>query len=82
MMHYPIDFETYDKEEIVEIIEFLHLVETMHETLDSNQINTLLKRHARFQTIINNKSEEKRIDKAFEAQTGISIYRFIKKLKT
>ncbi len=81
-LHYPIDYEAYDTEEIIEIIEFLHLIEAMHETFDAAQSEILLKKHTRFQSIINNKSEEKRIDKAFEAQTGISIYRFMKKIKT
>lgn len=78
-VEYPIDFEQYDTEEVVTIVEFLNMVERFHEG-EPIETETLKQAHATFQSIIANKAEEKRIDKAFEKQTGHSIYQTLKKL--
>lgn len=79
MYTYPIDYELFSKEEIIELIDFLQAIETANEsTIDSK---VLMSKYKRYQTIIRSKSMEKQIDKAFEKASGYSIYRTIKKLK-
>ncbi len=77
---YPIDFDAYDTEELVDLVEFLSLVEKHHANDASVSKEDLQKAYTRFREILNNKSEEKRIDKAFEKQTGVSIYKTMKNL--
>lgn len=79
MYTYPIDYELYSKEEIIELIDFLQAVETANEsTIDSK---VLMSKYKRYQTIIRSKSMEKQIDKAFEKASGYSVYQTIKKYK-
>ncbi len=77
---YPIDFEAYDTDELVDLVEFLSLIEKHHASAESVSKETLRAAHRRFREILNNVSEEKRIDKAFQKQTGISIYKTMKNL--
>ena len=79
-MEYPISYEHYDVDEIVEIIGFLNALETMRETPNETEKAELIAKYRRYRDIVNNLSEEKRIDKAFEKQTGISIYKTMKNL--
>ncbi len=79
-MDYPIDFENYNTEEIIDIIDFLSLIEAMNASFDERKISLLKDKHKRYLSILNNQSEAKRIDKAFQAQTGISIYKFMKNI--
>ena len=79
-MEYPIDYDQYDIEEIVEIIDFLNALETMRSPLTDSEKEELHAKYRRYRDIINNLSEEKRIDKAFTKQTGIPIYKTMKNL--
>ncbi|MGM0435521.1 MAG: UPF0223 family protein [Bacillota bacterium] len=80
-LHYPLDFEAYSIDEIKTLVDFLASIEAYHENTRSVSKESLVKKHQRFQSILNNKSEEKRIDRAFKKQTGISIYRTMQSLK-
>ncbi len=79
-MDYPIDYDAYTTEEIVEIIAFLHALE-QHKFGDEISADELLSRYNTYRSILNNKAEEKRIDKAFESQTGIAIYQTMNAIK-
>jgi uncharacterized protein YktA (UPF0223 family) len=80
-LHYPIDFEAYSIDEIENLVDFLASIEAYHETSRSVSKDALVKKHQTFRNILNNKSEEKRIDRAFKKQTGISIYKTMQSLK-
>ena len=81
-MEYPIDYSLYDTEEIVIIVNFLNLLEQYQIDKKYVEKDNLLQAYFDFNRIINNKSEEKKIDQAFEKQTGISIYHTIKEIKS
>ena len=78
-MRFPIDYEAYTNEEIAFLVDFLHRVELVgnHQKKDKK----LLEDYQTFQSILNNKSEEKAIDKAFEKTSGVSIYKLMQSLK-
>ncbi len=78
---YPLDFEQYSIDEIESLVDFLAMIEAYHETSSRVSTQTLIEKHQIFQSILNNKSEEKRIDRQFKKQTGISIYRTMQSLK-
>ena len=80
-MDYPIDYTQYTKEEIIELVSFLHSIEQYALDPKSVSQTELIKHHKTFCTILNNRSEEKRIDKLFKNQTGFSIYDIITKIK-
>ncbi len=75
---FPIDYEAYDTDELADIAGFLALIEAYHRSKKAVDESELKAKHARFQEIVNSIAEEKRIDKRFEKQTGISIYRTMK----
>lgn len=79
-MDYPIDYDHYDTDEIIDIVEFLNLLEQY--SVDKHAVDeaTLIDQYNTFKSILNNKSEEKRIDKAFQKQTDISIYKTMQPL--
>lgn len=80
MFNYPIDYTLYSTEEIVEIIEFLSMIE------DANNKNVdakvLLGKYRNYTNIINAKSTLKKIDSDFLKVSGYSIYKTINKYKT
>lgn len=78
---YPLDFDQYSIDEIEALVSFLAMIETFHETPNKISKHRLIEKHQTFQSILNNKSEEKRIDRQFKKQTGISIYRTMQSLK-
>ncbi len=78
---YPLDFEVYDLDEITELIGFLDNVEAYDKAPSSVKEATLKAQYDRFCAIINNKAEEKRIDREFNALTGVSLYRVMKTIK-
>ena len=80
-LHYPIDFEAYSIDEIETLVDFLASIEAYHEHARSVSKDVLVKKHQTFRSILNNKAEEKRIDRDFKKQTGISIYRTMQSLK-
>ncbi len=75
---YPIDYSLYSVEEIAFLIHFFHRVEaSKHHNINHENLKNEYKQ---YRTIISNISEEKRIDKAIEKQTGVSIYRLIQSI--
>ncbi|MFH5880994.1 UPF0223 family protein [Liberiplasma polymorphum] len=79
-MNYPIDYEHYTTEEIIKIVEFLSLLEDYKENPKHVDVEMLKTKYVTYRKILNNQSEEKTIDQAFEKQTQISIYQTMKKL--
>ena len=79
MYTYPIDYDLYSMDEIVDIIDFLQAIEQANESkIDSN---VLLKKYDKYRKIIKSISMEKQIDKQFQKVSGYSIYKTIKKIK-
>jgi len=78
---YPLDFNDFDLEEITELIAFLDNVEAYAKDHSAVKETTLTEQYARFSAIINNKAEEKRIDKDFKDLTGVSLYRVMTNIK-
>jgi len=77
---YPIDYDLYTTDEIIDLVDFLHLVEKYHEDKHAVNHDQLKRKYKDFQFIINNKGEQKRIDQAFSKHTGFSIYKTMKEL--
>jgi len=78
---FPIDYEAYDTDELADIAEFLALIEAYHRSKKAVEPSELKTKHERFREIVNSIAEEKRIDKLFEKQTGISIYHTMKEIE-
>ncbi len=79
---YPIDFDAYTTEEIEQLASFLSKVEAYHAKGHKRPTAQEMKSAYRtYRSILNNLSEEKRIDRAFERQTGISIYKTMKRIE-
>ncbi|MBO8155391.1 MAG: UPF0223 family protein [Bacillaceae bacterium] len=76
--HYPID-ETWSKEEVIDVINFLQMVEHAYEK-GVNRDDLLLS-YTRFKQIVPSKSEEKKLCKDFEKGSGYSCYHTVKKAK-
>ncbi len=77
MYSYPIDFDLYNAEEAVILVEFLALIEDANEGKVDPQL--LVKKHKQFRKIINSISTEKQLDREFEKLSGYSIYKTLKK---
>lgn len=76
--HYPIDV-TWTKEEVVDVVEFLTIVETAYES--SVQRDDVLDAYRKFKRVIPSKSEEKQLLAKFEKESGYSGYRTVKKAR-
>ena len=74
--YYPID-ETWSKEEVVDVVQFLSLIEQANESKTNRE--EFLSKYKRFKQIIPSKSEEKKLLAQFEKQSGYVGYRVIKK---
>ncbi len=74
MMDYPIDYTHYSTSEIIDIVQFLNHIEQYHASTKPINLKHIIQQYQRYQAIINNKAEEKKIDKAFQKQTNHSIY--------
>ncbi|MFW5894651.1 MAG: UPF0223 family protein [Bacillota bacterium] len=82
-LSYPLDFEAYSMEELEAITRFLSMIEAYHDHEEKTpKVQALKKAYHAYRSILNNRSEEKRIDKAFEKQTGISIYRTMQSIES
>lgn len=79
-MDYPIDYASYSTDEIIAIIDFLNAIELFSNNPKAFDAETLKKKHSLFQSILNNKTEEKKMDKAFYQLTNVSIYQTMKNL--
>lgn len=79
MYSYPIDFEQFTTEEVLQLMDFLRLIE------DANEMKTIPERIKKaynvYRRTINSKSMEKQIDKDFEKLSGYSIYKTMNKIK-
>lgn len=75
---YKIDYDLFNVDEIVKIIQFFQLIEsTKFKKVDSK---ILKERHQEYRNIINNISLEKQYDKMLLKKSGVSIYHTIKSL--
>lgn len=74
--NYKIDFDMFNTLEIVKIIEFFKLIETTKTRKVSP--TTLVTRYREYQSIINNKSLEKKYDKMLLEKSNVSIYQTVK----
>lgn len=75
---YQIDYDLFNVEEIVKIINFFKMIEH-HKRISKDE---LIRAYHEYQRILNNKSLEKQYDKMMEKQTGISIYHTMKNYLT
>ncbi len=75
MYEYPID-ETWSIEEITDVIALYNIVEKAYE--EGIKRDDFMKAYRRFCEIVDAKSEQKRLDRAFEKASGYSIYRVFK----
>lgn len=79
MYTFPIDYDFYEQDEVVILVEFLAMIEDANTgKVDKN---VLLKKYNQFRSIVNNVAEEKTIDRDFEKLSGYSIFKTIKKYK-
>jgi len=76
--HYPIDVN-WSKEEVIDVIGFLTIVEKAYESKASR--NDILTAYRKFKKVITTKSEEKQILGEFEKESSYSGYHTIKKAK-
>ncbi|MDR0847378.1 MAG: UPF0223 family protein [Lactobacillales bacterium] len=75
---YPID-DAWSTAEIVAVVDFLGIIEQANESRVAKEL--ILKKYAAFKAVVPSIAEEKRIDRAFERESGYSIYKTIKGLK-
>ncbi|GEN57502.1 UPF0223 protein [Halolactibacillus alkaliphilus] len=72
---FPIDLD-WSTDEIVKVVECLDLIEkAYHQSVEANAI---LDKYRAFKTVVPSLGEEKRIGRAFEVDTGYSLYQTIK----
>ena len=79
MYSYPIDYDLYNPEEVIILVEFYALIEDANEGKAKRDI--LISKYNEFRKIVNSISMEKQLDKEFEKLSGYSIYRTIQKFK-
>ena len=77
--NYPIDYDLFDSEEIVKLVEFFALIEDANERRVNADV--LSAKHKEFRKLINSISLEKKIDRDFEKVSGYSIFKTINKHK-
>ncbi len=70
----------YEAEEAEDIAHFLSLIERYHLGEHTPRVKTLKQAYQRFQEVVDSPSEQKKLDKAFQKQTGISFYRTMQNL--
>ncbi len=80
MYTYPIDFDLFNSEEVIIIIDFLSLIEDINEKQKIDK-NLVLKKYSVYRKLINSVSLEKKMDRDFLKVSGYSIYNTIKKLQ-
>ena len=80
MYTYPIDFDLFNQEEIIIIIEFLSMIEDINEGKKVDQTK-FQKQYKLYKNTINSMSLEKQIDKDFKSVSGYSIYKTIQKFQ-
>ncbi|MCD5322531.1 MULTISPECIES: UPF0223 family protein [Pontibacillus] len=77
--NYPLDTEHWNTEEIIDVVNFYHLVEKANESGVKRE--DLMHAYSRFKQIVPSKSEEKTLGSEFEKQSGYSLYKTIKQAR-
>jgi len=72
---YPLD-ENWTQDDIVTVIDLYNEVEKAYES--GVQRDEFLQKYRSFQQVVPMKMEQKRLDKAFELESGYSIYQVFK----
>ena len=80
MYSYPIDFDLFNNEEVVVLIEFLSLIEDINEKQKIDK-GLVLQKYKVYRKIVNSVALEKKMDRDFLKVSGYSIYSTIKKLQ-
>lgn len=78
MTSYDIDYHQFKTEEIIIIVEFLAYIESLN--LKQVEKTTFNERYNQFRNTIQSKAMQLDIEKRFEKQTGISIYKLYKNI--
>jgi uncharacterized protein YktA (UPF0223 family) len=81
MYTYPIDYDLYSNDEIVELVKFFALIEDANEHRSKVTREQLVAAYKQYSRIVNSKSLEKEQDKKFEKASGYSIYQTMKNFK-
>jgi len=76
MDEYKIDYDLFNVEEIIKIIEFFKLIEST-KTKKVNK-DLLIKKYNEYRSILNNKALEKKYDKMLYEKSNVSIYHTMK----
>ncbi|KGX91532.1 hypothetical protein N781_03295 [Pontibacillus halophilus JSM 076056 = DSM 19796] len=77
--NYPIDVEHWSTEEVIDVINFYHIIEKAYE--EGIKRSDLMMAYTRFKQIVPSKSEEKKLGEEFQQQSGYSIYKAVKEAK-
>ena len=72
---YPLDYETYSKDEIIVLVDFLSYLEDNYKHYD---YETIKKKSTLYKNTLNSKKEEKRINEEFLKLSGINIYKVLR----
>ncbi len=72
---YPLDYETYNEDEIVVLVDFLAYLEDNYKHYD---YETLKKKSILYKKTLNSIKEEKRINEEFLKLSGINIYKVLR----
>lgn len=73
---YLIDYDLFNVEEIVKIINFMRLIEDTKRKKVNKEM--LISKYNEYRSILNNKTLEKQYDKMLLKKSGVSIYETIK----
>lgn len=77
--NYPLDTEHWNTQEIIDVVNFYHLVEQAYEKGVKQE--ELMIAYTRFKQIVPSKSEEKKLGSKFEKESGYSIYKAVKQAR-
>ena len=75
---YLIDYDLFNVEEIVKIINFMHLIEDTRKKKIKKEL--LIEKYNEYRKILNNKSLEKQYDQMLFKKSGVSIYEVMKNI--
>lgn len=71
-----VDYDMFNVEEVIKILSFYNLMEKISRG-SRFKPNEVIEKYNEYRSIINNKSLEKKYDKALEQEKGFSIYRLM-----
>ena len=75
---YPLNYDLYSPDELAFIINFIDEVEKLSKA-EHIPCSTLKQKHMMYRQIIQNQTEEKRIDEILQKELGFSIHNVLKK---